>query len=212
MWTPPDKFLQNEAITQEQRPHLDTLLRKALRPSAPVDGEPLPEEARALIQKLVDADVLESVDTEGESFAEQYTLTEKGKLLAMPLLKLVKPRRAHVPRQVKLTDMTAWELFNTLLRRCFKAEATSKSKWRDFKKADPATKYIVLRRGKQSFYWEYLFALAKPFPCVPHLKTKRYYGTLVYGGPLKRNKGRAAVTRHIKIDNSGCDVGVAPEA
>ena len=115
----------------------------ALLPSAPVDGVPLPEEARALIQKLVDADVLESIDNEGESFAEQYTLTEKGKLLAMPLLKLVKPRRAHVPRQVKLTDMTAWELFNTLLRRGFKAEATSQSKWPDVKKAVPATKYIV---------------------------------------------------------------------
>ena len=102
VWTLPDKFLENEAITQEQRPHLDTLLRKALLPSVPVDGVPLPEEARALIQKLVDADVLESVENDGESFAEQYILTEKGKLLAMPLLKLVKPRRAHVPRKVKL--------------------------------------------------------------------------------------------------------------
>ena len=102
VWTLPDKFLENEAITQERRPHLDTLLRKALLPSAPVDGVPLPEEARALIQKLVDADVLESVENGGESFAEQYILTEKGKLLAMPLLKLVKLRHAHVPRQVKL--------------------------------------------------------------------------------------------------------------
>ena len=106
VWTLPDKFLENEAITQEQRPHLDTLLRKALLPSAPVDGVPLPEEARALIQKLVDADVLESVENESESVAEQYTLTEKGKLLAMPLLKLVNPRRAHVARQVKLKEMT----------------------------------------------------------------------------------------------------------
>ena len=57
-----------------------------------------------------------------------------------------------------------------------------------------------------------MFALAKPFPCVPHLKTKTYYETLVYGAPLKRQKGRAAASRHIKIDNSGCDVGVAPEA
>ena len=70
VWTLPDKFLENEAITQQQRPHLDTLLRKCLSKAHPYDGVHLPEEARALIQKLVEAGVLESFEDDGKLFSE----------------------------------------------------------------------------------------------------------------------------------------------
>ena len=113
MWTPPDTFLENEASTQEQREHLDTVLRQAMPP--PVDGEPLVEEMRALIQKLIDAAIIQVAQHDHETLAAHYSLTEKGKQLAMPLLRRVRPRSTRVPRNVELNGMAAWELFCTLL-------------------------------------------------------------------------------------------------
>ena len=142
----------------------------------------------------------EDLDTPG------YELTEKRKLLATPLLRLVKPMRACNPRDVPLKTMTTWELFFVLMNRGFIVVVTSLRTFADFDAAKPDTKIVVLQRGKKTFLWEYLFALAKPCSIVPHMKKKEVYDMLLYGkSQAEANKTARRSGPRVKVDRSASE-------